>query len=87
MRTVSKISNCCLKEVAELQTFCTETRRNWKLIADVLNGRGVIVRGGTMVAQHSPPVLAENVRTYTPLFVNEKMSIKIMAEELKSVCW
>lgn len=43
-----------VKEVAELQTFCTRPVRDWRLRRDSVNHRGMLVSGGEMVSPHTP---------------------------------
>lgn len=76
----------CLEEVAELQNFCTERRRNWKLKADVVNERWVIVSRAMMLAPHPPQVFFEHGKMYSMILINEGMGIKkIMEDKLNGV--
>ena len=84
----SLFSAWAVKEVAELQHFCKEPRRNWSLRGDEVTECGISVAGGKLVAPIPPHSIAKNGKFFMCSSGTEEHAIKnIMEEELKGDQW
>ena len=84
----SLFSAWAVKEVAELQHFIKEPRRQWTLRGDDVNDCGIEVAGGKLVAPVPPHSIARKGTFYQCSTGTDEYAIKsIMEEELKGEQW